>query len=70
MRGNHHPSHEMQDNDLLDLRKLKALAEKLLPPSSVLRNLILDEPDYILRCEGRIKLPMFAKMLDAELSRQ
>jgi hypothetical protein len=64
----HNPSGtEIQDSALLDLRKLKALAEKLLPPSSMARNIILGEPDYIPRSEGLVKLPMFAKMLHAEL---
>lgn len=58
---------QIQDSELLDLRKLKALAEKLLPPSSILRNIILGEPDYIPRSEGLVKLPMFAKMFHAEL---
>ncbi len=58
---------EMQDNDLLDLRKLKSVAEKLLPPSSLLRKIIMSEPDYIPRSEGRVKLPLFARMLDEEL---
>lgn len=57
---------ETQESALLDLRKLKALAEKLLPTSSMLRNIILGEPDYIPRSEGLVKLPMFAKMLDTE----
>jgi hypothetical protein len=58
---------EVQDNELLDMRKLKALSEKLLPPRSLLRKIILSEPDYIPRPEGLVKLPLFAKMLDEEL---
>lgn len=61
------PSPGMQDNAFLDMRKLKSLAQKLLPPSSLLRNLILAEPDYIPRSEGSVKIPMFAKILDEEL---
>lgn len=57
----------MQDTELLDLRKLKSVAEKLLPPSSLLRQIIVSEPDYIPRSEGLVKLPLFAKMLDFEL---
>lgn len=67
MGTTHSSRSEIQDSALLDMRKLKSLAEKLLPPTSMLRNLILGEADYILRSEGLVKLPMFAKMLDAEL---
>jgi hypothetical protein len=57
----------MQDNDLLDLRKLKSVAEKLLPPSILLRKIIMSESDHIPRSEGLVKLPLFARMLDEEL---
>jgi hypothetical protein len=57
----------MQDTELLDLRKLKSVAEKLLPSSSLLRKIIVIEPDYIPRSEGLVKIPWFAKMLDEEL---
>lgn len=59
---------EMQDKGYADLRKLKSTVQKLLPPSSMLRNLILGEPDFIPRSEALVKIPMFAKMLDAELT--
>lgn len=57
----------MQDTELLDMRKLKSLAEKLLPQSSLLRKIIMSEPDYIPRSEGLVKLPLFARMLHEEL---
>lgn len=61
-----HP--ETQDKGYADLRKLKSTVQKLLPQTSMLRNLILGEPDFIPRSEALVKIPMFAKMLDAELS--
>jgi hypothetical protein len=57
----------MKDNGLIDLRKLKSLAEKLLPPSRLLRNLILAKSVYTPRSEGLVEIPMFAKILDEEL---
>lgn len=66
-KDNYSLNREIQDNELLDMRKLKALSEKLLPPSSLLRKVILSEPDYVPRSECLVKLPLFAKMLDFEL---
>lgn len=65
--NNYSSNREIQDNELLDIRKLKVLSEKLLPPSSLLRKVVLSEPDHIPRSEGLVKLPLFAKMLEEEL---
>jgi len=48
--------------------KLKQLAVTRLKPNSMLRNLILSEPDYLPPDEARVKVQLFVKMLYIELA--
>jgi hypothetical protein len=47
--------------------ELKKLARTLLPSSSVLRDLILSEPDYLPNEEVAIKVRVYSKLLYREL---
>lgn len=47
--------------------ELKSAARKLLPAESMLRRLILLEPDTISREEAIVKIKMFSRMLDEEM---
>jgi len=47
--------------------ELKRLAVSLLPRNSILRNLILSEPDYVPRQEGLVKVMVYSKILHQEL---
>jgi hypothetical protein len=58
-----------KDNIMISLVELKRLAQTLLPKSSMLRSIILTEPDYLSRQEAAIKAGIFAKMLGEEISK-
>jgi len=49
------------------LVELKRFAEKLLPRTSVLRMLILSEPDYLQKDVALAKIEIFVKLLYQEL---
>lgn len=51
----------------ISLVELKQLAIKLLPGKSLLRSIILSEPDFLPRQEGLIKVGFFVKLLYEEL---
>jgi len=48
--------------------ELKVMARRLLPTTSILRNLILTEPDYLPRQAVLPKVEIFVKLLYQELS--
>lgn len=52
----------------VNLVELKRLAEKFLSTTSLLRNLILAEPDYLPRERALAKVEIFVKLLYAELN--
>ncbi|MFH0896458.1 MAG: hypothetical protein V1850_00210 [Candidatus Bathyarchaeota archaeon] len=56
------------DNDM-SLIELKRIAASLLPRDSLLRSIILSEPDSIPRPEGLAKLEIFVKILNKEPER-
>ena len=49
------------------LKELKLLAKKMLPTTSLLRSLILDEPDYLPKIEALVKAEVYARLLYEEL---
>jgi len=51
----------------LSLVELKAIAKNTLPVRSVLRGLILSEPDYLSKNEAMAKVEIFVKLLYQEL---
>jgi len=53
--------------DELSLLELKVIAKNLLPARSVLRSLILSEPDYLPKNEAMAKVDIFIKLLYQEL---
>ncbi len=53
--------------DSISMVELKNLARKLLPSNSMLRMLILSEPDELPRDEGLAKLQIFVRLLYQEL---
>jgi len=54
---------------VVSIVELKELARRLLRSNSVLRMLILSEPDYLARQECLIKLMVYVKLLYQELKR-
>ncbi len=54
--------------DSISMVELKNLARRLLPSNSMLRMLILSEPDEVPREEGLAKLKIFVKLLYQELA--
>jgi len=52
----------------VSLVELKRLAQKLLPRTSILRSLILSEPDYLPRQVAVAKIEIFVRLLYQELS--
>jgi hypothetical protein len=59
-----------QTDSIISFVELKRLAESLLPRTSILRVLILSEPDYLPRQEGLVKLTVFVKRPYQEEKRQ
>jgi len=53
--------------DKLSLIELKAIAKNILPVRSVLRSLILSEPDCLPKREAMAKVEIFVKLLYQEL---
>jgi len=51
----------------LSLVELKAIAKNMLPVRSVLRGLILSEPDYLRKNEAMAKVEIFVRLLYQEL---
>lgn len=64
-------STETSDNrnkdELVSLRQLKEISQSLLPQGSVLRNLILTEPDYLPYEEAMTKIGIFLRLLYGEV---
>jgi hypothetical protein len=61
----------MQASELagsVSLVDLKALATKHLRPASPLRNLILSEPDTIPASEAFVKIGIFSRLLQNEIT--
>jgi len=48
--------------------ELKRMAVSLLPRNSILRSLILSEPDCLPRQEGLVKITVYAKLLYQEFT--
>jgi hypothetical protein len=55
-------------HSLIDLSKLKQLAQNMLPHKSALRLLILSEPDWLHRDVLLVKLDVFLRLLYHELT--
>jgi len=55
--------------DKVSFVQLKHLAMELLPSTSVLRSLILSEPDEVSKAEGLGKLTVYVKLLYSEVGR-
>ncbi|MEO9319694.1 MAG: hypothetical protein ABI361_03375 [Nitrososphaera sp.] len=51
----------------VSLVALKGLAQRTLPPSSHLRELLLSQPDRIGHSEAAAKIPVFSELLELEL---
>ena len=62
-------SRKVQETDLICLMEIKETARKLLPKDSLLRSLILSEPDFLPRQVGLAKVEVFARLLYQELGR-
>lgn len=58
---------EAGQDSLASFVDLKLLAQKLLPPHSAVRRLILSEPDTMSRERAVAKVEIFSRMLLAEL---
>jgi len=56
-----------ESEDLISLAKLKAQVRRLLPPKSIVRDLILSEKDLIPAHEARTKFEVYDKLLSMEL---
>jgi hypothetical protein len=56
-------SQKAQETDVICLTEIKETARKLLPRDSMLRVLILSEPDFLPRQIGLAKLEVFAQLL-------
>ncbi len=56
-----------RETDVISLTEIKETARKLLPRDSLLRALILSEPDLLPRQIGLAKVEVFAKLLYQEL---
>jgi hypothetical protein len=54
---------------LVSTTGLKETAKKMLPHDSMLRMLILSEPDYLPKGEANIKIGIYARLLYQELKR-
>jgi hypothetical protein len=52
---------------LVSLVELKALVKRLLREDSVLRSVVLSEPDFLERSEAMVKLQVYVKLLYLEL---
>jgi len=52
----------------MNFGELKRLALNLLPRNSILRSLILSEPDSVPKQEGLVKLTIYVKLLHQEIS--
>jgi hypothetical protein len=57
------------DPEIVGLSALKEWANKMLPMSSILRTLILSEPDKMPRSQALSKMDAYAKLLRAEFQR-
>ena len=55
------------DADTVDLRRLKELVSRLLPPSSNLRSLVLAEADQLPLPQALAKFEIFDRLLLKEL---
>jgi hypothetical protein len=53
---------------VVSLVELKSAARKLLKPDSALRNVILSEPDSIPASEALVKIGIFSRLLQNEIS--
>ena len=60
-------SQKARETDVISLTEVKETARKLLPRDSLLRALILSEPDLLPRQIGLAKVEVFAKLLYQEL---
>lgn len=58
------------DSTMISLVELKALVKNYLPLTSVLRTLILSEPDSLPRREALVKLLVYVQLLGQELGRR
>jgi len=60
-------SQKSQKTDVICLTEIKETARKLLPRDSILRVLILSEPDQLPRVVALAKVEIFVRLLHQEL---
>lgn len=60
-------SRKMTDDELISIMELKRTAQRLLPNTSYLRNIILAEPDTLSRSDALAKITVFSRLLEQEL---
>jgi len=56
-----------QSPDLVSFSEIKKLVVTLLPPTSILRKMILGEPDILMRTNAIAKLEIYVRLLYSEL---
>jgi hypothetical protein len=59
-----------QSPDMVNFVELKQLAVKLFPPTSILRKMILGEPDMMSRTNAIAKMEIYVRLLYSELKDQ
>ena len=55
--------------DLVDIRRLKTFAYENLPRSSILRDLLLSEPDELPKTDFVVKIGLWLKISRRELAK-
>lgn len=58
----------MRQSQKVSISKLKKMAVEMLPTDSVVRKLILSEPDELERSELMVKIEIYSKLLYSELN--
>jgi hypothetical protein len=59
-----------QPQDMVSFVELKQLVVKLFPPTSILRKMILGEPDMMSRTNSIAKMEIYVRLLYSELRDQ
>jgi hypothetical protein len=59
---------EQTAQEVISIVRLKELARNSLDPNTVLREIILAEPDLVLKTEAASKMVNFSRMLERELA--
>lgn len=58
----------VEESETVSIAALKDLARRMLPHTSMLRELILSEPDFLPREELTVKLKIYSRLLYRELN--